>query len=222
MSNILGHTELRTPIFYSSSHSLTELEKLHPIVWIGGVHGDEPEGVELAKKTQEWLESHNECYPWLCIPCLNPDGFSKKQRTNGRGVDLNRNYPSRSWSPEAKAERYNPGEFAGSEAEIQILTHLILKIKPKLVVHCHSWEPCIVATADTQLSEAQTLAEVTGYTLQNHIGYETPGSLSQWGWHDHNIPIICIEEREGVELSTVWPRFQMAVEKIFTQKKRTT
>lgn len=218
----LGLTTKKTPIEMSHSHALARIAKLRPILWMGGIHGDEPEGVELAKKTQFWLEEHSdeELVPWVVIPCLNPDGFAVGTRVNGRGVDLNRNYPASNWSPEHKASRYYPGAHPGSEPEIASLCQLISQISPRLIVHCHSWQPCIVATGPLAKMDGERLAQVTGYALQETIGYDTPGSLSQYGWHDYKIPVICIEEQEGVSLPTVWPRFAPAIQEIFRHRDK--
>src|SRR5262245_12675493 len=102
-----------------------------PLLVIGGVHGDEPEGVWLAQHCLRWLKDTEETssekilYPWLLVPCINPDGFSRRRRTNANGVDLNRNFPVKNWTPEAKAPRYFPGPSAGSELETQAMVELI-------------------------------------------------------------------------------------------------
>lgn len=205
------------PIGLAHSPGLNLAASERPLILIGGVHGDEPEGVKLAEETLRYLDAHPEkCrVPWILIPCLNPDGFTAKTRTNAGGVDLNRNYPARSWSPEIKEPRYNPGPKAGSEPEIQALVALIQAVKPRLLIHCHSWHPCIVMTGEPARPDAERLAKVSGYPLQATIGYDTPGSLSQYGWADHKIPVICIEEQEGTPLDQVWPHFKNAIVEIF-------
>ena len=192
------------------------LKKQHPLLLIGGVHGDEPEGVELAQATLDWLKSTEEdLVPWIVVPCLNPDGYGQKTRVNGIGVDLNRNYPSKSWSPEFEKERYFPGQNPGSEPEIKGICDLIETVHPRLIIHCHSWKPCIVSTGSPGLSDAKHLGKSSGYEVIEHIGYDTPGSLSEYGWHDQGIPIICIEEEDGAPLNQVWPRFQEGMKSIF-------
>lgn len=190
----------------------------HPIILIGGVHGDEPEGVALAQATLHWLTNQTDTSalaPWMVVPCLNPDGIAKKQRTNGNGVDLNRNYPSRDWSPESTSPRYNPGPSPGSEPEIRALVGLIHTVTPRLIIHCHSWNPCIIYTGEMARSDAESLGRSSQYEVRDNIGYPTTGSLSRYGWHDHGIPIICIEEAEHTPEKEIWSHFAKGIEEIF-------
>lgn len=184
-----------------------------PLLFIGGVHGDEPEGVALA---QHFLKSLKQLSvadlqllrPWLLIPCLNPDGYKADQRTNARGVDLNRNFSSPDWSPECTKPRYFPGIAPESEKETQALVALIKKIPPEAIIHFHSWEPCIVYTGAPGKKWADKISEHCGYSSAESIGYPTPGSLGEYGWQSHKIPVICIEEKAGTPLSEVGPRFE--------------
>lgn len=183
-----------------------------PILFIGGVHGDEPEGVRLAEDLLDWLKrtsAKHLKYPFLVIPCLNPDGYKLNRRENGRGVDLNRNFPSRNWSPEITAPRYHPGTKPASELGTLAVIELIERWRPCLIIHFHSWEPCIVYTGDgPRFDIAEQLAQDSGYPLKKDIGYPTPGSLGDYAWSEKGIPVICIEAKEKSPLKTIWPRFR--------------
>jgi len=196
------------------------VEAERPYLFIGGVHGDEPEGVELAKKLLLWLQKNNKpsFHSWILIPCLNVDGYEKKDRTNGNGVDLNRNFPSPDWNSLFKAPRYYPGGSPASEPEVKALCQLITDTKPKAIIHFHSWEPCVVYTGKPGKKIAETLALKTGYEVREDIGYPTPGSLGQYGWLVHKIPVICVEEKDHIDLSLVWPRFALGLETLLSQK----
>ncbi len=198
------------------SDSFKPKSNQNPLLFIGGVHGDEPEGVRLAEDLVKFLKLPGDqpYTPWMLIPCLNPDGYKLHQRTNGNGVDLNRNYPSKNWSKEFSKDRYFPGNQSGSEPEIKALTQLILQEKPRLIVHFHSWEPCIVYAGEPGLIDAKRLSDCSGYDLKDDIGYPTPGSLSAYGWKDLGIPVICIEEQEGMDLSKVWAHFSEGLKQI--------
>lgn len=57
----------------------------------GGVHGDEPAGVEAVL---QFLEGFGATYLEHCaftvIPCVNPSGYEAGTRDNGKGQDINR------------------------------------------------------------------------------------------------------------------------------------
>jgi murein peptide amidase A len=215
------HSDLKTPIALYASHPPAQLKRLKPILLMGGIHGDEPLGVELAKKTLEFLEHDSKkpqpeiTVPWALIPILNVDGFKAGTRVNGRGVDLNRNYPSMSWTSGFEKERYNPGPAAASEAEIKAVVGFIQDFKPRLIIHCHSWKPMVVAAGDPGMRDAERLSRSSGYKVVPEIGYPTPGSLSQFGWVDNQIPVICIEEDDDTPREQVWAHFQAGIREIF-------
>ena len=61
------------------------------ILLTGGVHGDEPAGVEavlrfLEGPAQEYLDQ----FVFSVIPCVNPSGFELNTRVNSRDQDINR------------------------------------------------------------------------------------------------------------------------------------
>lgn len=190
------------------------------IVFVGGVHGDEPEGVRLAEEFYSWLKSQNQAdiHNWILIPCLNIDGYQKNQRTNGQNVDLNRNFPTSDWNSEAKAPRYYPGPHPESEPEVQALCKLLIKEKPHLIVHFHSWEPSLVYTGAPGKKAASILALRNNYPVKEDIGYPTPGSLGQYGWLELKTPVVCIEEQEHCDLATVWSHFAEGLTHLMIQE----
>lgn len=185
-------------------------DSIGDVLMIGGVHGDEPEGVKLATEMLAWLQKNHKTtklHPWTLITDINPDGSSNNQRTNGNGVDLNRNFPTQDWSSSFEQKRYFPGPHPGSEPETRALCELIQIKKPNLIIHFHSWEPCVVFTGEPGRKWAQLLSPNSLYPVKEDIGYPTPGSLGNYGWHNLKIPVICIEEQEKSDLSLVWPHF---------------
>ena len=179
-------------------------------LFIGGVHGDEPEGVRLAEDLSRWLQkNHSQVNePWTLIPCLNVDGYAHNSNRNSRGVDLNRNFPTRTWTSVARSERYNPGPAPGSELEVQAVVNCIDLLKPDLILHFHSWDPCIVYTGEPGKKAAEMIARPTPYEVTTDIGHPTPGSLGDYGWWDCGIPVLCVEAQKQSDLATVWPIFQ--------------
>ncbi len=219
-TTILGKSALGNPIevFKKIHTSSLKMAAQKPFLFIGGVHGDEPEGVEMAQKLLHWLteaEKQHLLRPWILIPCINPDGYQKNERTNGHGVDLNRNFPSKDWSAEnTRGARYSPGPTPASEPEVAALVALIEKEKPEVIFHFHSWEPCVVYTGAPGKTYAEFISPGAGYPVREDIGYPTPGSLGQYGWQNHKIPVICVEEQEKIPIDEIWPRFQGGFKKL--------
>ena len=68
----------------------------------GGMHGEEPAGVEGVLR---WLESDRwRKYPvnWLVFPCINPYGWERNQRRNRQHRDINRQFRFSTSTPEAE------------------------------------------------------------------------------------------------------------------------
>lgn len=62
------------------------------VLLVGGIHGDEPAGVEAAVR---WMESGRaDHWPvdWLVLPCANPCGWVLDRRTASAHHDLNRSF----------------------------------------------------------------------------------------------------------------------------------
>lgn len=74
-----------------------------PTVFLtGGMHGEEPAGVEGVLR---WLESDRwKKYPvnWLVLPCINPYGWERNYRRNRQRRDINRQFRERTDTPEAE------------------------------------------------------------------------------------------------------------------------
>ena len=203
----------KQPIDLFASEDLAFLAQKDPILMIGGMHGDEPEGVRLAQDLLAFLERNTEpLLPWLLLPCLNPDGFAKGERTNGHGVDINRNFPSPCWTAQAERNRYYPGPHPGSEPETQVVLRLLQDYHPRLVIHFHSWQPCVVYSGIAALPAAKALAAASQYPLQEDIGYPSPGSLGEYARQQTGLGVVCIEEQDGgTELENVFARFAPAL-----------
>lgn len=72
------------------------------VLLTGGMHGEEPAGVEGVLR---WLEGgawSKWRVNWFVLPCINPYGWERNQRRNAQRYDINRQFRDASDSPEAK------------------------------------------------------------------------------------------------------------------------
>lgn len=62
------------------------------VLLVGGIHGDEPAGVEAAVSWMESGEADRWAVDWLVLPCANPCGWSHDHRNASANHDLNRSF----------------------------------------------------------------------------------------------------------------------------------
>lgn len=100
----------------------------------GCIHGDECGGRKLLPLRGGCPDPSVNAF---VVGNLNPDGYAQGIRLNGRGVDLNRNFPS-SWRPIGR--RGDP-QYAGpspfSEPETRLAARLVRAIEPAVTVWFH-------------------------------------------------------------------------------------
>jgi protein MpaA len=162
------------------------------------IHGEEPETTyALSRALRQLAAPSPHC---AVVLAANPDGLIRGTRGNARGVDLNRNFPSRDWGPNLVTHRstledtsdivLSSGGRAGSEPETQALMALIDELRPEAVIALHAPLACIDDANTSPLG--QRLAERTGMPLVRDVGYPTPGSFGSWG-ADQGIPVVTYE-----------------------------
>ncbi len=164
---------------------------------LGGVHGDESEGIFLAH-----LLLSVGC-PVPLIPCINPDGALLRQRWNRRNVDLNRNLPTPDWKAEATNPRYPPGAAPASEPETAAFLAAVERVRPSTVLSLHSYtatfieierpEPELSAGLNAAVAD---YAAAAGIERRQSIGYPTPGALGGFG-HANGLLILTYELERG-------------------------
>ncbi|MBF0441460.1 MAG: succinylglutamate desuccinylase/aspartoacylase family protein [Oligoflexales bacterium] len=129
-----------------------ENPKTRTIVFCG-VHGDEhPSIYQCIHLVREIIFDNPSAFNESLVvvaPLVNPDGFlaGTPTRPNAKGVDLNRNFPTKDFNEEAIKEwkgkyksdkRKYPGTEGGSEIETKFQMMLIEKFKPDKIVSIHS------------------------------------------------------------------------------------
>ena len=168
------------------------------VLILGGVHGDEIEGVIAAQKILQILMKS---FPYrmnlTLVPEFNPEGVLFKTRGNSRGIDLNRNLPTKDWSPEIKTPRYNPGPHALSESENQGLVKYIEEKKPRFIYSLHSWQPMLNINGNAK-PVADVIHSLTGYRIDTDMGYPTPGCLGTYTGRERDCPTLTYEIERGL------------------------
>lgn len=153
---------------------------------LAAIHGDEAETTVVVSEAMRCLPQGE--LKAAVILCGNPDGMLRGMRGNGRGVDLNRNFPTSNWSRDpvfyksrandARDIALTTGAEPASEPETSALLKLIDELKPRAIVSLHSALACIDDAASSHLG--RQLAERCELPLIGEIGYATPGSMGTW------------------------------------------
>ena len=156
------------------------------IVILASIHGDEAETTVVVSEALRCLPAG--ALQAAVILCGNPDGMLRGTRGNARGVDLNRNFPTSNWSPDAVfyKSRANdardialtPGAQPASEPETAALLSLIDRLQPRAVVSLHSALACVDDSGASPLG--RQLADRYALPFLTEIGYPTPGSMGTW------------------------------------------
>lgn len=175
------------------------------MVFVGTTHGDEKSSTHTLNNLIDYLEHNPSAIPAhrtvVIIPNINPDGYNASKRTNANGVDLNRNFPARTFVPASGS-----GERPLSEPESRILHDLIRALRPDLVIVCHSWSNRHFINYDGPAGDlARRFAALSGYPLVESRSFAaTPGSLGSFVGGDLGLPILTIEWRQGCDWQAAW------------------
>jgi protein MpaA len=168
-----------------------------PVLVVGGVHGDEPSSVDAASALGRRLTARPPAVPVLLVPALNPDGLARNTKNSARDVDLNRNFPARSFQT-AHQPGYFPGERPLSEPESALLAELVGPDEPRVrgVVAVHAPFACVNFDGPAA-AWAAAVASACGWPARGDIGYPTPGSLGSWLGVDRGLPVLTLELPPG-------------------------
>lgn len=168
------------------------------IVILAAIHGDEPETTVAVSEALRSLPS-GDLHAGVIL-CGNPDGALRGTRGNARGVDLNRNFPTKNWSPDpvfyksrahdARDQALSPGAEPASEPETRGLLALIDRLKPRAVVTLHSALACVDDAGASHLG--RQLADRSGLPFLIEIGYPTPGSMGTWAG-ERGLTLVTLE-----------------------------
>ena len=198
----------------------TDIKAQKYLYLIGGVHGDEVEGVYVLKELFGWLKNEHglKDLPMIVIPILNVDGYRTQTRVNAHSVDLNRNLPTKDWSSVFSQAKYNPGPKPLSEPENQFLVKLFDKYRPGFILSFHTWKPILNYNGDCK-DVAEYLAKFNKYEMASDIGYPTPGSLGTFAVEKYKSPVLTFEcpelKTHRESLKQIWKENEEALKSLF-------
>lgn len=178
------------------------------VLVIGGIHGDELTSSSIVFRWLQWTgEADASLYHWRVIPLANPDGLlaSPPTRVNGRGVDLNRNFPTPDWDKDAhnywtqrakRDPRRYPGKTAGSEIETRWLEEQIREFKPDVIISVHA--PYSILDYDGPAPKPHRFGRLN----LNQLGVY-PGSLGNYSGIHQQTPVVTIELPSATSMPTI-------------------
>lgn len=167
------------------------------VLVIAGIHGDEQNTSVLARSLAVHINAETlpKNLTVIIVPDANPDGLLADTRVNANGVDINRNFPAKSWRADYTEQRRFPGTQPSSEPETRAVLNLLERYPPQMVVTLHAAMGCVNWDGPGGAFAARKLASINGYPLCESLGYETPGSLGLLTGVDRQIPTVTIELR---------------------------
>jgi protein MpaA len=165
-----------------------------PLLVMGGIHGDEPASTDAVVALAAQLEAADGLPVWL-LPAANPDGLAQNRKNSARDVDLNRNFPARSFTT-AHAPGYFPGPAPLSEPETVAIAGLIAREPIRGAVAVHAPFACVNYDGPAG-PWAKAVAAACGWPARGDIGYPTPGSFGSWLGVDRGLPVLTLELPPG-------------------------
>ena len=170
------------------------------VLFLGGVHGDENPPVYILFRLAQFLKGNPELYrdkTIIVAPLVNPDGFFSKpqKRTNGRGVDINRNFPTKDWK-RSKRGRYYSGPYEGSENETKFQIALMNRFKPTHIISIHSPLGCYdydgpSSNFDALVIWMKKVSRKNGLPFRRYQVF--PGSLGNYAGMERRIHTLTLE-----------------------------
>jgi murein peptide amidase A len=219
----------------------TNLENKNVTLIMCGVHGDEITPIKFCYDIMYDLKDFHWDFTERVVvvaPLVSPDSFfkAKPTRTNARGVDVNRNFPTQDWTADAlrlwkakhgKDKRRFPGHKALSEPEVVFQVNLIKRYKPAKIISVHS--PLMMLDYDgpdlkkdtTRPAKDLLLSmseKASSYKVSNYPHF--PGSLGNWAGQELGIPTYTLElpNSDPHQSDKYWKLFREAIHHAIEQR----
>jgi protein MpaA len=156
------------------------------VLVFGCIHGDECAAQEIQHPLLPGSGCPDPASDIYLVPNLNPDGFSLGTRLNGRGVDLNRNFPA-AWK--SIGTRGNP-QYSGprpfSEPETRLAARIVRTLRPEVTIwfHQHHASRPLVRAWGQSVTAARRFAGLAGLPFRRlpWLAGTAPN------WQNHSFP----------------------------------
>lgn len=179
-AGVAGHSTAGRPI------ALVQMGQLAidgELLVFGCIHGDECAARGLQPLSNGCPDPASDIY---FVPNLNPDGLALGTRLNGRGVDLNRNFPSE-WRPIGR--RGDP-QYSGprpfSEPETRLAARIVERLRPEVTIwfHQHRAERPLVRAWGGSVAAARRYASLARLPFRR---LPWPAGTAP-NWQNHRFP----------------------------------
>lgn len=226
-------SNLGTPLIWTTFGKENSSAAKNTTLILCGVHGDEITPIKFCWDLLRELKLNHHFSDKMVVvaPLVSPDSFFKEKptRTNGAGVDVNRNFPTIDWTSLAhrkwidayqKDKRKFPGPKAASEQETIFQMNLIKRYRPNKVISVHAPLTLLDYDGPSLRAESGKPAKVlleemskksSGYKVSNYPIF--PGSLGNWAGKENHIPTYTLElpNSNPMETDKFWLLFKDAL-----------
>ena len=158
----------------------------HVVLVLGQMHGDEPAGPRTARYIVNNLKPTPNTGLWI-IPTLNPDGMARGTRTNARGVDLNRNWPTSGWKRGSKGSRTYGGSKRASEPETRALIRFLERYRPDYIASIHQPLNGIGKSGKDVRFEKRLAANLGLKRKKFSVGHGNKVAPTMTSWYNHRL-----------------------------------
>ncbi len=171
---VIGESTKGRPI---KAYCLGDPDAKNVYLVLGQMHGDEPAGRLITRDRLLNKDPVKDVALWV-IPTMNPDGSIRGTRVNARGVDLNRNFPSKTWVKQGKGTRYWSGPRPASEPETRAIVRFFSKIAPRTIVSIHQPLSSVDFSGGSK-AVTQWLSDALNLPVA-HIQVSGGGTMTSW------------------------------------------
>jgi protein MpaA len=175
----LGHSSLGRPIRITAFGNTKAGRRM---LVVGCIHGTECAGTAAVRRLTVGCPPMNADI-WL-LENMNPDGYARGSRLNGRGVDLNRNFPS-GWRASGRpGDLQYPGARPLSEVETRIARNVVRRVRPDVTIWFHQQAQPLVRAWDRSIPAARRYARLAGLPFRKlpWLAGTAPN------WQNHRFP----------------------------------